>query len=507
MPTLFTALQKHLSRRAAPPRIARPAAESLRAEVLGTAAVAATKALPTRKRGHLKNPQPHLSLCDRFTIRPLSGKRHVIVVGAGFAGLAAAYELKSVGYQVTVLEGRSKVGGRVLSRDDVVPESIVEHGAELIGRNHLARWSYARKFRLRLDPLTESDNASPIVLGGHRLSPSQTKVLAREMHRGARLINNAARSVNAYEPWLTRNAHRLNKKNLDEGLKRLRMSRMCRLAYREQLEADNGVEAVRQSWLGNLAMIKGGGLARYWRDSETHRCRGGNQKLAFELEAAIGGAKTGRKVRRIEIDTHGVTVKLERGKPLRGSDVVLAVPPTMWRRVIRIEPPLPKRYAVQFGRNVKYILNVRSGSWDPESPDMSSDGPIDITWLGTAHPKNSRAGVVAFSGADNADTCRAWNSRRMEYLKHLEPIYPRLRASALNGKFMNWLDDPWTLGSYSFPKPGEVTRVGPLLHRTFRRRLHFAGEHTCYAFTGYMEGALRSGLRVAEQIARRDKVI
>jgi monoamine oxidase len=75
------------------------------------------------------------------------------------------------------------------------------------------------------------------------------------------------------------------------------------------------------------------------------------------------------------------------------------------------------------------------------------------------------------------------------------------------GTFMNWLDDPWTLGSYSFPEPGAVTHVGPLLHQSLRRRVYFAGEHTCYAFNGYMEGALCSGLRVAEQIARRDKVI
>lgn len=38
-------------------------------------------------------------------------------------------------------------------------------------------------------------------------------------------------------------------------------------------------------------------------------------------------------------------------------------------------------------------------------------------------------------------------------------------------------------------------------------RLHFFGEHTCYAFTGYTEGELRSGMGVTEQIASRDKVI
>ncbi len=72
---------------------------------------------------------------------------------------------------------------------------------------------------------------------------------------------------------------------------------------------------------------------------------------------------------------------------------------------------------------------------------------------------------------------------------------------------MNWPKKRWTRGSYSFPKPGEVTRVGPLLQSGFKGKIHFVGEHTCYAFTGYMEGALRSGLHLAEQLARRDGVI
>ena len=56
---------------------------------------------------------------------------------------------------------------------------------------------------------------------------------------------------------------------------------------------------------------------------------------------------------------------------------------------------------------------------------------------------------------------------------------------------------------YSFPAPGEVTTVGPLLHKGLGR-LHFAGEHTCYAFFGYMEGALQSGVSLARKLARRD---
>jgi monoamine oxidase len=512
MPTLFTALQTHITKPRVPtPQPTRAPVESLRTEVLGEIGAKAPK-----KRKPRKNPTPRLSLRDRFKIRPLKPKRHIVVVGGGFAGLAAAYELKSVGYQVTVLEARPEVGGRVLSKRDVVPGQIVEHGAELIGSNHLAWWSYARKFKLKLDKIRESKNPAPVVLGGLLLSPSRATMLAKQMFKGERLFNDAARSVDAYEPWETPNAKKLDRISLATGLKRLKfknikMSRMCRLAFLEQLESDNGVKATEQSWLGNLAMIKGGGLARYWRDTETHHCRGGNQQLAFKLKAAIRTVKTGRKVKveRIKIDNGGVAIEFARGQAQHFDEAILATPPSMWRRTIRVSPPLPKAYKVQFGKNVKYILNVENGCWDPESPDMTSDGPIDLTWLGTdSRKKKSRAGLVAFSGAGDAVTLRRWGgNRRTEILKRLSLVYPRIGYQARNGQFMDWLDDPWTRGSYSFPKPGEVTRVGPLMHQSFNGRLHFAGEHTCYAFTGYMEGALRSGLRVAEQIARRDKVI
>jgi monoamine oxidase len=62
--------------------------------------------------------------------------RRVVVIGAGFAGLACAYELQSAGYKVTVLDSRNRVGGRVLSFSDVVTGRNVEGGGELIGSNH-----------------------------------------------------------------------------------------------------------------------------------------------------------------------------------------------------------------------------------------------------------------------------------------------------------------------------------------------------------------------------------
>jgi len=70
---------------------------------------------------------------------------------------------------------------------------------------------------------------------------------------------------------------------------------------------------------------------------------------------------------------------------------------------------------------------------------------------------------------------------------------------------MDWPSDPWVKGSYSFPAPGEVTTLGPQLQQPLGGRVYLAGEHTCYAFVGYMEGALQSGARAAKRIAEAVK--
>src|SRR5687768_1661615 len=78
-----------------------------------------------------------LFLSDRFAAGA-SATGRVVVIGAGFSGLAAAYELTRAGYDVTVLEARNRVGGRVISFADLVKGKHVEGGAELIGSNHPA---------------------------------------------------------------------------------------------------------------------------------------------------------------------------------------------------------------------------------------------------------------------------------------------------------------------------------------------------------------------------------
>ena len=139
----------------------------------------------------------------------------IVVVGAGFSGLTAAYELSQAGYDVTVVEARNRVGGRVISFADMVPGKNVEGGGELVGTNH-PRWiRYAERFKLKLIEATEEDLDAPVVLGGKRLTADQAEALWEEMEKAFARVDVDGKAVtNPSEPWRTANAEALDRRSI-----------------------------------------------------------------------------------------------------------------------------------------------------------------------------------------------------------------------------------------------------------------------------------------------------
>ena len=435
----------------------------------------------------------------------------VVVIGAGFAGLTAAYELSRAGADVTVLEARNRVGGRVLSFTDLVPGGAMEGGAELIGTNHPIWMDYKERFGLSFVDMTEEDAESPIVLGGRRLSAAESEKLWEDMTAALAGLNaDAAKIPDPFACWTAPDAAAWDKRSLADWIAAQPIPDLCKAGVDAQMVADNGVVTAWQSYLGNLAMIKGGGVEKFWSETEVFRCKGGSQQLAQKLATAIGSARVHLRqpVSAITVGDRGVVVSA--GATKHECDyAVLAVPPLTWNR-IAFTPRLHVSDTPQMGSNVKFLMKTGSQFWRGSrlSPDSFGDGPVHLTWHTTEHQKVAGAGVVAFSGGPAADTCRGWSptERTGNYLTALSKVYPGLRASFERGRFMDWPSDPWVKGSYSFPAPGEVTTLGPQLQQPLAGRVFLAGEHTCYAFVGYMEGALQSGARAAKRIGEVAKV-
>jgi monoamine oxidase len=436
----------------------------------------------------------------------------VVVIGAGFSGLAAAYELSKAGYDVTVVEARNRVGGRVISFSDIVPGKNVEGGGELIGSNHPAWVGYAKQFKLTFLDVGEEDLEFPIVLNGKRLSSDESEALWKEMEAAfAPLLADAA-AIDPDRPWTAANAEALDNRSIRSWINSLSVSPVAKAGIDAMTMADNGVVTEWQSYLGNLAMWKGGGLEKYWTDSEVFRCRGGNQQLATKLLAGIGATKVMLRtaVRSVAMSEGGARVTLANGKILEADRVILTAPPTTWNR-IAFDPALPPTLIPQMGSNVKFLIGLSGPFWRRAdlAPDLLSGGPINMTWHGTDGQKGPGGdAMVAFSGGTSAEMCRDWGPRRLEnYLTELGKVYRGIRG-AYSGKsrFMDWPGDAWSKASYSFPAPGQVTSQGPTLYDGIGR-LHFAGEYSSYAFMGFMEGALNSGAAVAKRIATKDGVI
>ena len=452
-----------------------------------------------------------LLISERFPALPRAAAGRVVVIGAGFSGLAAAYELSKAGYDVTVAEARNRVGGRVISFSDLVPRKNVEGGGELIGSNHPAWVGYAKQFGLKFLDVSEEDLEAPVVLNGKRLTSDESDALWEEMEKAFNTIVADAAAIDADEPWRAANAAELDKRTLASWINGLDASPLCKTGLHTMMAADNGMVTEWQSYLANLAMVKGGGLEKYWSESEVYRCQGGNQQLAQKLVAAIGVPKvlTRTIVRRVAVDEKQVRVTLANGKVLEADHVILTAPPPTWNR-IAIDPALPAGLVPQMGTNVKFLMALNGPFWRRAElgPEMFTDGPVSATWHGTDGQRGPGEALVAFSGATGADACREWTatSRQENYLAELQKVYKGIRPAFIRSRFMDWPSDPWVKASYSFPAPGQVTSQGP----TFRQgigRLHFAGEYTSYAFMGYMEGALNSGAAVAQRIAVRDGVI
>src|SRR5689334_3887817 len=169
-----------------------------------------------------------LLISERFTAPLMAGAGRVVVIGAGFSGLAAAYELQRAGYEVTVVEARNRVGGRVLSFPDLVPGQNVEGGGELIGSNHPAWLAYAKQFKLSFLDVGEEDLEAPIVINGKKVTAEQSEQLWEEMEKVFNTIVSDAAKVDADEPWKANNAEALDKRTLADWINKQSASPLCR---------------------------------------------------------------------------------------------------------------------------------------------------------------------------------------------------------------------------------------------------------------------------------------
>jgi monoamine oxidase len=411
----------------------------------------------------------------------------VCVVGAGFAGLAAAAALAEGGLEPLALEARERVGGRVHSRR-LANGAVVELGAEFVEGDHATVVATARRLGLAMAPagMAYGDREPR---GG--LAVDRATVLAEVDRLRELLAERASRGHGGGDPD-AREAPRTGR-SVAEALAELPLHPGARqaIAARLQVSAAQPVEELSEVVLGHAGSS--------FSTRETLRVAGGNQRIALRLAERLPGAvHLGAPVRAVAWSDHGVRVSVD-GAELEAEACLLAVPASVAGR-IRFDPPLPAWKAealerVAYGHAAKLFVPLRQVP--PPSAVLSVP---DHYWTWTARGADGAVQPVvsAFAGSAPALAALEVAGGPATWRRRLAALRPDL-ALDRGAVLSTWDDDPWVEAAYSTRTPAFRPGDPDLLARPVGP-LHFAGEHTAGPWSGLMEGALRSGHRAAAEV-------
>ncbi|MFM7057148.1 MAG: flavin monoamine oxidase family protein [Planctomycetota bacterium] len=435
--------------------------------------------------------------------------RRVAIIGAGFGGLAAGWELSRSGYYVVdVFEARNRLGGRVHSVDRFAPNRMTEFGGEFIGGNHPFWLRLARHFGIELESLDSDEKPAEVIMDGHHYSGDEARALAEEVNRGhVELARDAALAV-PDEPWNTPDAETYDRMSLKQRIEGMNTTPRAKRAIFIEFLHDMACHPGAMNYLALMCVIKGHGVEKYWTETEMFRARSGNQILASHLAAGISGRiHPDCPVVRIEQDDHGCRLTLRDGRMCAYPDVVMSVPPSVWHDIEFI-PGLPAGFRPQMGSATKFLSVVRNAYWLPDGEtDVMTDRPLGMTWEGASSDSADERLLCSFAGGTIADDLhsRPFAGREKLLDREFNELLPGFHNSHIKSEFVDWIGDQWMQGGYSFPQPGAFLSQARILNDGIGR-MHFAGEHASFSFFGFMEGGLHSGFQAAHRLMQRDRI-
>jgi monoamine oxidase len=431
----------------------------------------------------------------------------VLVAGAGFAGLAAARDLAAAGADVTVIEGRDRVGGRVWTiRDGFDERQHAEAGGDLIDESHAELRDLCKELGLKL---------ARILRGGFGYvrpdASGRPTIVSRSAARGWERL--AASLTGLIRPY------RLAEQRWDSPIATA-LSRRSVAQWLDETRADDDLQTTTRGLRGffladpeELSLLA---LVDQFADDEQpapwkmYRIAGGNDALATALASPFGD--------RIRLDTELVAVS-HRGRVVRATVkhrrmvaaiacdyLVLALPTTTLRRV-PITPALPAQQheaigRLKYGAATKTLLQFSERFWRhlTRPNAFGSPLPIGAIWDGNEQQRG-RPGILTLlaGGGASAGSQELFERGGVDgFVDALEWLGAK-GARALASRQVVWERDPMARGGYAFFDPAFDPSLRAWLARPCGR-LFFAGEHTSKKWQGYMNGAIESGRRAAAEV-------
>ncbi len=454
-------------------------------------------------------------------------KKRVVVLGAGLAGLTAAWELDQAGHEVVVVEAQRRPGGRVLTlREGFSPGLSAEAGAMSFSDSYRHLLRYVRLFDIPYESLATAAIRSPsgtalyhlrgnrlVARSGERVEwpfdlTAEERALGRDgiLHKYIlSALDAAGDPTQSYTlpDWVRPYDQ---KTLLDLAAERGASRGACELIRSTFWFADaRNQESAAACLLADLSLYYGGQTA--------YGCPGGSDALPLAFASRLRDRiRYGTEVVRLEQGGERVEIVVKAGgllDRLTADRVVCAIPFSVLRH-IEMAPPFSesKREVVsglEYRSVTRVYLQVRRRFWESEGVPGGAMTDLPIGQV-QEHPifrtgaEGNRALLEAHARGDAAAALDAMaeDDRLRFVLAEMEKVHPGVDRHYEGGRSKSWQGDPWVRGAYASFRAGQVTSWHPRIVHP-EGRIHFAGEHTSI-FRATMEGAIESGVRAAREI-------
>jgi monoamine oxidase len=404
----------------------------------------------------------------------------LIVVGAGLSGLVSALGLQEGGHEVTVLEARDRVGGRVLSlREGFRDGQYADIGAEIIYQGQDRIVELVERFGLTLTPhMSLGTHLPDLLMDGRRLDRAETAEVVSELRETYR-----ERPPEPYE-------------SVAAWGRRARVGRWT-YALMEAMVQSTPVAPLRLADASEFNPHLGWGHGY-------RKIGGGNDQLPRRISASLD-VRLGDPVRVVGWSAAGVTVETDR-ESHRADRVLVCVPGPLTTE-IGFDPPLPEekvrallalrygtgaRLAVQYAEKDVVRGSMQAGAFTDRMPGWFLDQSIHQP--GDAIVVSSVLGGDHEPPFDDPETVLREADRTMELLAG-QPV------TRTFGAVVSWTRDPWARCVVRAPMGDQRETVLPLVRAPLESRVFFAGEHTDDRVgPGGMEGAIRSAYRAVDEL-------
>jgi monoamine oxidase len=455
---------------------------------------------------------------SRLLAQPGKGQTgEVVIVGAGLAGLAAAWRLHQAGVPVRVLEGQDRIGGRMFSLRDFFPDGqVCELGGELIDTHHVHVRNLAAELGIPLDDFVLDDPCLSRDLSffdGRRIG--EEEIVQAFLPVSDRIVQDLQKIPDDFSYKNPGEAGELDRMTLAEWIERSGATGWFRKLLNVGYTTELGLETDRQSALNLITLIDANPspFRIYGGSDERFHVRGGNDRIPLALaERLKDRIETGVRLEAVRSAGRSFICSVRRGgssREIKTDHLVLAIPFTLLREVkLDVDLPPVKRRAIQelgYGTNAKLMVGFSRRVWRAQGSNGStlSDLSYQSTWETSRAQPGAHGILTNFTGGRHGEELGKGTAAEQagRLVADLDKVFPGLSAARPGMKEVrfHWPSFPWVKGSYSAYLPGQWTafagaegeRVG---------NLHFAGEHCSQTAAGFMEGACETGEGVAEAI-------